>query len=176
MAHPPAPHCWPATPPAAAHASPRLLLGILTLPAVPAAHLCCPLLSRAPALLAQENLYAVLRGTKRFHLLPPSDVYRMRLRRHRWGASPHCTSAAPLAPPCLWRSCACGPAAFLRALIRRSAGPPQRPRCTFTARSQGGALRTAPRHRTAASRRRRRRPLCSVQHRGAARAGRRRRP
>lgn len=27
-----------------------------------------------------ENLYAVVRGTKVFHLLPPSDVYRMALR------------------------------------------------------------------------------------------------
>lgn len=29
-----------------------------------------------------ENLYAVIRGTKIFHLLPPSDMYRMNIRNY----------------------------------------------------------------------------------------------
>ena len=38
-----------------------------------------------------ENLYAVVRGTKVFHLLPPSDVYRMYIRQvTTGGAGPVC--------------------------------------------------------------------------------------
>jgi hypothetical protein len=38
---------------------------------------CCPSL-----LVQYENLYCVLRGKKIFHLLPPTELYRMSLQRY----------------------------------------------------------------------------------------------